>query len=48
MAPYRGITGPGSESGWVGKPGGRCVCGGGAGYKGLSERKLGKRIAIKM
>ena len=29
------------------RAGGVCV-GGGAGYKGLSERKLGKRIAIKM
>ena len=29
------------------RAGGVCVCGG-AGYKGFSERKLGKRIAIKM
>ena len=36
-----GVGGLGSRAGGV------CV-GGGAGYRGLSERKLGKRIAIKM
>jgi hypothetical protein len=35
------MPGPGSKSGWVGEQGG-------VGYRGLSERKLGKRIAFEM
>jgi hypothetical protein len=33
---------PGNRSGWVGEDGE------GAGYRGLSERKLGKGIAFEM
>jgi hypothetical protein len=41
-APYRGMPGLGSRSGWVGEQGE------GVGYRGFSERKLGKGIAFKM
>jgi hypothetical protein len=36
MPPYRGMPGPGSRSVWVGEQGER------GGYRGFSERKLGK------
>ena len=42
MPQYRGMSGPGSGSGWVGEQ----VEGGG--YRGLLERKLGKGIAFEM
>jgi hypothetical protein len=35
------MPGPGSRSGWVGEQSG-------GGYRGLSERKLGKGIAFEM
>jgi hypothetical protein len=41
MPQYRGMSGPGSRNGWVGEQGRR-------GYRGLSERKLGKGIAFEM
>jgi hypothetical protein len=41
MPQYRGMVGPGSGSGWVGEQGW-------GGYRGLSEQKLGKRIAFEM
>jgi hypothetical protein len=41
MPQYRGIPGPGNRSGWVRERGV-------GGYRGLSERKLGKRIAFEM
>jgi hypothetical protein len=41
MPKYRGMPGPGSMSGWVGEQGE-------GGYRGLSERKLGKDIAFEM
>jgi hypothetical protein len=42
MPQYRGMPGPGSESGWVGEQevGERC--------KGFSKRKIGKGIAFEM
>jgi hypothetical protein len=41
MPQYRGMSGPGRGSIWVGEQGrGR--------YRSLSERKLGKRIAFEM
>jgi hypothetical protein len=42
MPQYRGMPGPGSRSGWVGEQEE------GGGYRGFSERKLGKRITFKM
>ena len=41
MPQYRGTPGPGSGSGWVGEQGR-------GGYRGLSEKKLGKGIAFEM
>jgi hypothetical protein len=41
MPKNRGMPGPGSRSGWVGEQDG-------GGYKGLSEKKLGKGIAFEM
>jgi hypothetical protein len=41
MPQYRRMPGPGSRSGLIGEQGG-------AGYRGLSERKLGKEIAFEM
>jgi hypothetical protein len=42
MPQYRGMPGPGSSAnGWVREQGG-------GGYRGLSERKLGKGIAFEM
>jgi hypothetical protein len=40
-AQYRGMPRPGSRSGWVGEQDRE-------GYRGLSERKLGKGIAFEM
>ena len=42
MPQYRGMPGPGSGSGWVGEEGE------GGGYRGFSERKLGKGVAFEM
>jgi hypothetical protein len=42
MPLYRGMPGPGSRSGWVGKQGGE------GGDRGFSERKLRKRIMFEM
>ena len=42
MPQYRGMSGSGSGSGWVGEQEER------GGYGELSERKLGKRIAFEM
>jgi hypothetical protein len=41
MPHYRGMSGPGSRSGWVGEWGW-------GGYRVLSERKLEKEIAFEM
>ena len=41
MPQYRGMPGPRRGSGWVGEQDG-------GGYKGLSEKKLGKGIAFEM
>jgi hypothetical protein len=41
MPQYRGMPGPRSRSGWVGKQGK-------GGYSGISERKLEKWIAFEM
>jgi hypothetical protein len=41
MPQYRGMTRPGSRSGWFGEQGL-------GGYRGLSQRKLGKGIAFEM
>jgi hypothetical protein len=43
MPQYRGMPGPGSESGWVGEKGG-----GGRGDSRFSEGKLGKGITFEM
>jgi hypothetical protein len=42
MPQYRGMPGPGSGSGWVGSRAGRGE------YRGLSERKPRKGIALEM
>jgi hypothetical protein len=42
MLQYRGMPGPGSRSGWVGKQGKE------EGDRGFSERKLGKGITFEM
>jgi hypothetical protein len=42
MPHYRGMPVPGSRSGWVGERGR------GWGYRGLSERNLGKEIVFEM
>jgi hypothetical protein len=42
MPQYKGTPGPGSRSGWVGEQWE------GEGYRGLSERKLGKGIAFEI
>jgi hypothetical protein len=41
MLQYRGMPGPGSRSGWVGKEGEEGM------YRGFLERKLGKGIAFE-
>jgi hypothetical protein len=41
MLQYRGMPGQGSRSGWVGEWGWE-------GYRGLSEKKLGKETAFEM
>jgi hypothetical protein len=42
MSQYMGMPGPESWSGWVGKKREQ------GGYRGFSERKLGKEIAFEM
>jgi hypothetical protein len=42
MPQYRGMPGPGSRSRWVGEQREE------GGYRGFSERKLGKEIAFEM